>query len=134
MTAEPIPTREALEAEWFQWLCRKYVQRADDRQRSMGLQYTEAETHNLAAEIAKHESAALDRYRAAGVEAERWRPIDWNAPPKEAVLLFYPETDRGGRNHLLNYWRVGYAGDTPRRPTHYKPLGLPPPATTSEGE
>ena len=36
----------------FEFLCRKYVQRADDRQRSMGLQYMEAETHDLAQELA----------------------------------------------------------------------------------
>lgn len=35
----------------FDYLCTKYVQRADDRQRSMGLQYTEAETHDLAREM-----------------------------------------------------------------------------------
>lgn len=42
------------EDDWFSWLCLKYVQRADERQRKMGLQYTEAETHDLASEIAKH--------------------------------------------------------------------------------
>jgi len=46
MTAE-------LERDLFQFLCRKYVQRADNRQRSMGLQYTEAETHDLARELAR---------------------------------------------------------------------------------
>lgn len=35
------------------WLCKKYVQRADDRQKAMGLQYTEAETHDLAREFYK---------------------------------------------------------------------------------
>jgi hypothetical protein len=33
---------------WFQFLCKKYVQRADDRQKTLGLQYTTAETHDLA--------------------------------------------------------------------------------------
>jgi hypothetical protein len=42
-----------LQTEIFEFLTRKYVQRADDRQKSMGLQYTEAETHDLAAEIAR---------------------------------------------------------------------------------
>lgn len=37
----------------FDWLTRKYVQRADDRQKAMGLQYTTAETHDLAHELAK---------------------------------------------------------------------------------
>lgn len=35
----------------FDFLCRKYVQRADDRQAAMGLQYMHAETHDLADEI-----------------------------------------------------------------------------------
>lgn len=51
---------EAMEAEHsplneqaiFEFLCRKYVQRADQRQKAMGLQYTEAETHDLAHELA----------------------------------------------------------------------------------
>jgi hypothetical protein len=43
----------ALESDLFAFLCRKYVQRADDRQKEMGLQYTEAETHDLAKTIAK---------------------------------------------------------------------------------
>ena len=42
-----------LESAIFEFLCRKYVQRADDRQRAMGLQYTEAETHDLASEMAR---------------------------------------------------------------------------------
>lgn len=43
------PLEEAL----FHFLCRKYVQRSDERQRSMGLQYTTAETHDLAKEVAR---------------------------------------------------------------------------------
>ena len=42
-----------LEAELFAFLTRKYVQRSDYRQTAMGLQYTEAETHDLAKEIAR---------------------------------------------------------------------------------
>lgn len=44
--------QKAAETVIFNFLCRKYVQRADTRQKSMGLQYTEAETHDLAKEIA----------------------------------------------------------------------------------
>jgi hypothetical protein len=44
---------EDLEELLFAFLVRKYVQRADARQKSMGLQYIEAETHDLAREIAK---------------------------------------------------------------------------------
>lgn len=53
----------------FAWLCRKYVQRADARQKSMGLQYTEAETHGLAADFSRFAKAALSRI--ATLEAER---------------------------------------------------------------
>lgn len=42
-----------LEQVLFLFLERKYVQRADARQREMGLQYMEAETHDLAKELAK---------------------------------------------------------------------------------
>ena len=42
-----------LEALLFNFYCRKYVQRSDNRQKNMGLQYTEAETHDLAKETAK---------------------------------------------------------------------------------
>ncbi len=56
-TAEMI---QAMEDEYspvsekaiFEFLCRKYVQRSDQRQKAMGLQYTEAETHDLAQELA----------------------------------------------------------------------------------
>ena len=43
----------ALEARLFVFLSRKYVQRADSRQRVLGLLSMEAETHDLAAEIAR---------------------------------------------------------------------------------
>jgi hypothetical protein len=36
------------EREIFEWLSTKFVQRADDRQKAMGLVYMEAETHDLA--------------------------------------------------------------------------------------
>lgn len=38
----------------FAWLNRKYTQRADERQKAMGLQYTTAETHDLAREIVNY--------------------------------------------------------------------------------
>lgn len=47
----------ALEDDLFEFLQRKYVQRADDRQRMQGLFYTEAETHDLAKEIARFVAA-----------------------------------------------------------------------------
>ena len=46
------PDKNEIASMAFQFLARKYVQRADDRQKLMGLQYTSAETHDLANEIA----------------------------------------------------------------------------------
>lgn len=45
MVVDEGPSREE---QIFAFLCRKYVQRADSRHREMGLQYMEAETHDLA--------------------------------------------------------------------------------------
>jgi len=42
----------------FNFLQRKYVQRADDRQKTMGLVYMEVETHDLARELEKMFSQA----------------------------------------------------------------------------
>lgn len=47
---EPL---DSLEQQVFEYLCHKYVQRSDERQARMSLQYTTAETHDLAVEIAK---------------------------------------------------------------------------------
>lgn len=44
---------DELETDLFAFLCAKYVQRADDRQKAMGLQYTEAETRDLARTVAR---------------------------------------------------------------------------------
>lgn len=40
--------------EIFAWLQGKYVQRADERQKAMGLVYTEAETYDLADSLARY--------------------------------------------------------------------------------
>lgn len=45
-------TIPALEADIHDFLCRRYVQHADERQREMGLQYTKAEARDLARSIA----------------------------------------------------------------------------------
>lgn len=42
-----------LEVLLFCFITQKYAQRADTRQKEMGLQYTTAETHDLARELAK---------------------------------------------------------------------------------
>lgn len=58
-TPELLPTER--EEAIFAQLCAKYVQRADARQQSMGLQYTQAETHDLARFIARIEHTTPDR-------------------------------------------------------------------------
>lgn len=55
---EPVANLPAINAErmqdrLFAFLNRRYVQRADSRQRAMGLQYMEAETHGLAEDIVR---------------------------------------------------------------------------------
>lgn len=49
----PRAQRQPNEQTIFNFLTRKYVQRADARQADLGLQYMEAETHDLARELAK---------------------------------------------------------------------------------
>lgn len=70
-----------LEGGLFDHLCRVYVQRADERQRSMGLQYTEAETHDLAKECAKFVLAQRDerirRLEAVVMAARRLDEDPW---------------------------------------------------------
>jgi hypothetical protein len=44
---------KAVETKLFAFLNQKYLQRADERQAAMGLQYMEAETHDLAREIVR---------------------------------------------------------------------------------
>lgn len=62
-----------LEEDIFAFLCRKYVQRSDDRQKAMGLQYTEAETHDLAHEITLYvESLNIIRNSAREKNARTW--------------------------------------------------------------
>jgi len=57
-------TRELIEQEIFAALNRKYVQRADARQHSMGLQYMEAETHDLSRFIANLFATRLEQAEA----------------------------------------------------------------------
>jgi hypothetical protein len=65
----PSPQQPTQEDAWFAFLCQKYVQRADDRQKEMGLQYTEAETHDLAKECDRF---AAQRVTAAPVSGNVW--------------------------------------------------------------
>lgn len=48
----PEPPSAGLEARLFAFLARTYRQTADERQKAMGLQYTTAETHDLARTVA----------------------------------------------------------------------------------
>lgn len=63
-----------LERDLFALLCKKYVQRSDERQTAMGLQYTTAETRDLARTIARFLTLR------AKPEGE---PVAW--PDREAV-------------------------------------------------
>lgn len=57
--------------------------------------------------------------------AAGWQPIE--TAPKRMVLLYFPELDKGGRNHLGSMMRVDYAASFPFRPaTHWMPLPEPP--------
>lgn len=60
------PTPAAIEAAFIE-LCRLYVQCTDDRHKSMGLQYTGAETHDLA----KWAAGFAERARREGWEVGR---------------------------------------------------------------
>jgi len=71
------------EEQIFAWLNRKYVQRADERQRSMNLQYMEAETHDL--------SASLHRWLLAAAPAS---PLPGGGPHERWSIL----------NHLGELW------------------------------
>lgn len=71
------------EEQIFAWLNRKYVQRADERQRSMNLQYMEAETHDL--------SASLHRWLLAAAPAS---PLPGGGPHERWSIL----------NHLGESW------------------------------
>lgn len=57
------PTSEAVRAGLavliFEFLEQKYIQRADARQKEMGLQYMTAETHDLSRELAKFMTTRL---------------------------------------------------------------------------
>ena len=71
---------QQLEISIFDWLCRKYVQRADARQKSLGLQYTEAETHDLAEEIAKNVAQWADVHLREGSLPDRANPARDESP------------------------------------------------------
>jgi hypothetical protein len=61
-----------LERDLFALLCKKYVQRCDERQTAMGLQYTTAETRDLARTIARF----LTRRLKTEGEPVAWRGLD----------------------------------------------------------
>lgn len=100
----------------FEFLCRKYVQRQDARQKSMGLHYTEAETHDLANALVREfgkpidmvlhcpacglqhidkdntedlriEAAETGRDREGDKELDRWlEDNEWTNPPHRSHL------------------------------------------------
>lgn len=74
----------------FAFLCRKYVQRADDRQRDMGLQYTSAETHDLAKELARFISGQLGE-----LPIQHMKPCEKPTEPG-----WYVYRDMAGENYV----------------------------------
>lgn len=65
-----------LEDQIFAYLTRIYVQQADDRQKRMGLQYTTAETHDLAKTMARYiesRETCADRIGTLEIQAARLR-------------------------------------------------------------
>lgn len=64
---------------YLAFLERKYMQTADARQKAMGLSYTEAETHDLAKELANYIFAN---------PPNPWHKIADNPPPEETYCLF----------------------------------------------
>jgi hypothetical protein len=58
VTAQRTPDDRLSETALYDFLCRRYVQRSDERQRQMGLVYMTAETHDLAKQIADYIKAA----------------------------------------------------------------------------
>lgn len=55
-----MTANQGLEDDLFAFLCHKYVQRQDDRQKAMGLQYTTAETHDLARTLTAYFIGRID--------------------------------------------------------------------------
>lgn len=120
---------------------RKYVARADERQKSMGLAYIEAERQDLAREIAGF---------ADGLFA--WQPIE-TAPKDgtEVIGIYYRPAEDGFKRVVYgpwtmawdhNHWRSSWDGsevieymndpfgtdykDLDSPPTHWMPLPAPP--------
>lgn len=57
------------------------------------------------------------------------RPIDDQTPRDREILLYYPPKWTGAWRKQMqapSMWRVGYLGDTPRKPTHWAPLPAEP--------
>lgn len=65
-------TQQDLEARIYAFLRQKYVQSATQRQREMGLQYTTAETRDLAKQMARFFTAETAPLQKKRVIPERW--------------------------------------------------------------
>lgn len=129
------------EEQIFAWLNRKYVQRAEERQRSMNLQYMEAETHDLSASLHRWLLAAAP---ASPLPGGGWQDI--STAPKDEVILLYGLLDpHPTERHLhtrldepkrfTGYWDeiddawcpVGSTWEGPWiEPTHWIPLPAAP--------
>lgn len=95
-----LTEHDALVEQVFARLCAKYVQRQDDRQKSMGLQYTTAETHDLAefiAAIRTTDAARIAELEAALRQIEtvgEWASTNWMRSLARATLRSNPDDPR----------------------------------------
>lgn len=83
-------TTPELVEKLFDFLCRKYTQRSDARQQAMGLQYTTAETRDLAEEIARFLSRAspppIDNNLLERAKSVReWGTLRWTTEGADLV-------------------------------------------------
>ena len=90
--------------------------------------YLEAEHQAASIHIYKNDldgmRAVLARLEGLAAPGE-WLPIE--TAPRGMALLYFPERDKGGRNHLLSMMRIDYPAIFPHRPaTHWMPLPAAP--------
>lgn len=81
MNLKPDTSAASLEEQIFAFFEAKYVQQQDDRQQEMGLQYTTAETHDLAKETAAF-ITKIQTKPEGGEEGTEPRTVDGNSVPQ----------------------------------------------------
>ena len=84
------------ENEVFELLNRMYVQRADERQKEIGVQYTEAETHDLAKQVFKFCIAPITHERDTLRDV-----LALLAPDLKAMAILYAQKGDHTRSQAL---------------------------------